>query len=175
MAMNAMKFQLSVRTVEAFRVNLQVIVEYRPKASWTCLGIWSMKPGGLCVKNHVKKCRCALSTRNLRTTSRYASCLYTSITLCCILSQICIVLVPSPLSLLSFLGLSIIFTLYTLHLGLLCRYAVVNDQRRQLPTLDTTCVQAFAIFLDLEPAAGVVTVDDSGTLVRRDEGLVFVP
>lgn len=59
------------------------------------------------------------------------------------------VLIPSPLGLLSFLGLPVIFTLYTHHLGFLCRYIVVDDQRRQLPTFDTARIQAFAIFLYL--------------------------
>ena len=49
----------------------------------------------------------------------------------------------------SFLGLPVILALYVHHLGLLCRYFVINDQRRQLPAFDATRINTFAVFLDL--------------------------
>ena len=54
-----------------------------------------------------------------------------------------------PLSLLPCLKLPVILTLNTHHLGFLCRYIVIDDHRRQLPTFDTTSVKTLAILLDL--------------------------
>ena len=75
----------------------------------------------------------------------------------------------------SSLRLSVIFTLHTNHFWLLCHYVVVDDQGRQLPTFDAASVQAFAVSLDLQAAAGVMPVDNCRALGCRNQGLIFVP
>ena len=74
-----------------------------------------------------------------------------------------------------FLRISIIFALYADCPCLSSLRIIVDNECCQFSTSDAASIKTLGVIVDLKTLARIVTIDDSGPLISRNEVLIFIP